>query len=59
MLIYFRDETARRVVQTLSERLRPGGTLLVGVSESLLRLDTALHCEEHDRVFVYRKVSAP
>jgi chemotaxis protein methyltransferase CheR len=59
VLIYFRDETARRVVETLSERLRPGGTLLVGISESLLRLNTALQCEEQGRVFVYRKAPAP
>jgi chemotaxis protein methyltransferase CheR len=55
VLIYFREQTARRVVETLSARLRPGGALLVGVSESLLRLNTDLHCEEHGHVFVYRK----
>jgi chemotaxis protein methyltransferase CheR len=57
VLIYFRDEIARRVVETLAARLRPGGSLLVGVSESLLRLNTDLHCEEHGHVFVYRKVA--
>jgi chemotaxis protein methyltransferase CheR len=58
VLIYFRDATASRVVAALSQRIRPGGALLVGVSESLLRFDTDLHCEEHGRVFVYRKVLA-
>jgi chemotaxis protein methyltransferase CheR len=59
VLIYFADHTARKVVESLSARLRAQGTLLVGVSESLLRLDTSLVCEEHGGVFVYRKLVTP
>jgi chemotaxis protein methyltransferase CheR len=55
VLIYFSDETASRVIATISEALVPGGALLVGVSESLLRLGTSLVCEEHEDVFLYRK----
>jgi chemotaxis protein methyltransferase CheR len=55
LLIYFRDEVVRRVVEQLSERLKPDGTLLVGVSESLMRFGTCLSCEERDGVFIYRK----
>lgn len=55
VLIYFRDETAIRVVGRLSSVLVPGGALLVGVSESLLRFGTELQCEEHGSVFLYRK----
>jgi chemotaxis protein methyltransferase CheR len=55
VLIYFRDETAARVVNTMAQQLRPGGVLLVGVSESLMRFGTALSCEEHAGVFSYRK----
>jgi chemotaxis protein methyltransferase CheR len=55
VLIYFSDETAAGVVARLAERLSPDGALLVGVSESLLRLGTALSCEELDGVFFYRK----
>jgi chemotaxis protein methyltransferase CheR len=55
VLIYFRDALARQLVEQLAELLRPGGVLLVGVSESLLRLTTRLKCEEHDGVFLYRK----
>jgi chemotaxis protein methyltransferase CheR len=55
VLIYFQDETAVRVVARLSDTLSPGGVLLVGVSESLLRFGTQLDCEEHGRVFLYRK----
>jgi chemotaxis protein methyltransferase CheR len=58
VLIYFREETAARVVNRMSELLRPGGVLLVGVSESLLRFGTALSCEEHSGVFSYRKAPA-
>lgn len=54
-LIYFRDETAVRVVERLSRVLVPGGVLLVGVSESLLRFGTQLACEERGSVFLYRK----
>jgi len=58
VLIYFRDETAARVVNTMAQQLRPGGVLLVGVSESLMRFGTALSCEEHAGVFSYRKARA-
>jgi len=55
VLIYFSDETVVQVIHALSSQLRPGGALLVGVSESLLRFGTALTCEEIDQVFYYRK----
>ncbi|MGK3994940.1 CheR family methyltransferase [Sorangium sp. So ce1024] len=55
VLIYFHDNTARWVVGNLSGALVAGGALLVGVSESLLRLGTALACEERGGVFIYRK----
>ena len=55
VLIYFRDEMASKVVENLSRNLQPDGALFVGVSESLMRLGTGLSCEEHDRVFFYRK----
>lgn len=55
VLIYFQDETARRVVETLSRALLPGGRLLVGTSESLLRFGTALVCEERRGAFFYTR----
>lgn len=57
VLIYFDDDAVRAVVAALAGRLRPGGLLIVGVSESLLRFGTALRCEEIDGVFCYRKPS--
>ena len=58
VLIYFTDETARRVVETLGRALRPSGYLLVGVSESLLRFGTSLRCEERGGSFFYQKVGS-
>jgi chemotaxis protein methyltransferase CheR len=55
VLIYFDDDTTRAVVESLSSRLRPGGALFVGISESLLRFGTSLECEELDGVFYYRQ----
>lgn len=55
VLIYFKDETARRVVESLTRALRPGGSLLVGTSESLLRFGTALVCEERRSAFFYTR----
>ena len=54
VLIYFDDQTARAVVNRLAGRLRVGGALFVGISESLIRLGTA--CEEQNGVFLYKKL---
>jgi chemotaxis protein methyltransferase CheR len=53
VLIYFQDETALRVVESLTRALAPGGSLVVGTSESLLRFGTALVCEERRGAFFY------
>ncbi|HET8933119.1 MAG TPA: protein-glutamate O-methyltransferase CheR [Polyangiales bacterium] len=55
LLIYFRDDVVRRVVDRLVAQLVPAGVLLVGVSESLMRFGAAVVCEEHAGAFVYRK----
>ncbi len=55
VLIYFQDSTARRVVESLTQALVPGGHLLVGTSESLLRFGTALLCEERRGAFFYTR----
>ena len=57
VLIYFRDDVVRRVVDMFAQRLRPGGRLVVGASESLLRFGTALRCEERAGAFLYVKES--
>jgi chemotaxis protein methyltransferase CheR len=55
VLIYFRDATIKAVVESLASTLNPGGYLLIGASESLLRFGAALRCEEHGGAFFYRK----
>ncbi|NMO18299.1 protein-glutamate O-methyltransferase CheR [Pyxidicoccus fallax] len=55
VLIYFNDDTARRVVDALTRALVPGGHLLVGTSESLMRFGTALSCEERRGAFFYTR----
>lgn len=58
VLIYFSDATAAAVVRRLAGALRPGGVLLVGVSESLHRLGAPLVCEERGGSFLYRRPAA-
>jgi chemotaxis protein methyltransferase CheR len=55
VLIYFRDETTEAVVARLHRALADDGRLLVGASESLLRLGTAFTCEERGGSFFYCK----
>jgi chemotaxis protein methyltransferase CheR len=55
VLIYFQDRVIERVVRHLSDALRPGGALLVGVAESLLRFGTPLECREQRGSFMYVK----
>jgi chemotaxis protein methyltransferase CheR len=55
VLIYFQDSTIEQVVNRLGQRLLPGGRLLVGASESLLRFNLGLTCEEQGGCFFYRK----
>ncbi len=58
VLIYFQDATAQRVVESLTRALVPGGHLLVGTSESLMRFGTALNCEERRGTFFYTKAGS-
>lgn len=55
VFIYFRDKTARAIAERMAMSLVPSGVLMVGISESLLRLGTSLDFEEHRGVFLYRR----
>jgi len=59
VLIYFDDATVMRVVSSLCYALVPGGTLVIGVSESLLRFGSALRCVEQRGTFLYQRPGAP
>ena len=55
VLIYFDLRSRRRVIDTLLERLLPGGYLLLGHSESLINLSTAFELVHLREDLVYRK----
>lgn len=58
VMIYFDMDVKRRVVGTFSEKLRPGGHLLVGRSESLLHVSTQFELRHLKNDMVYR-LAAP
>ncbi|HEY1697159.1 MAG TPA: CheR family methyltransferase [Polyangiaceae bacterium] len=57
VLIYFSDATVSAVAASLADTITPGGVLLVGTSESLLRFGTSFVCEERGGSFLYRAPS--
>jgi chemotaxis protein methyltransferase CheR len=59
VMIYFDLEARRRVVKTFRERLRPGGYLLLGHSESLLNVTGELEPVHLHDDLVYRKPRSP
>lgn len=55
VLIYFDLDGKRRVIETFERKLRPGGHLLLGHSESLINLTTSLELRHLKADLVYRK----
>ena len=55
VIIYFGAETKKRVVTTFEEKLRPGGYLLLGHSESLINLSNAFELRHLRNDLVYRR----
>jgi chemotaxis protein methyltransferase CheR len=55
VMIYFEDDTVRRVAAALGAALAPDGILVIGASESLLRLGTRMVCFERAGTFLYRQ----
>ena len=55
VLIYFRPELQRRVVESAEVALMPEGSLFLGPSESLLHLGTALLARDLGDCFCYRR----
>ncbi len=58
VIIYFDVETKRRVVRTFHQKLKPGGFLLLGHSESLINLSTDFELKHLRHDMVYRKPAA-
>lgn len=55
VIIYFDAETKRQVIRTFHDRLRPGGYLLLGHSESLINISSAFELSHLKRDLVYRR----
>ena len=55
VLLYFRTQRIQELLGRLGRLLTPGGYLVVGASESLLRFAPELEFEERGGVVVYRK----
>ena len=57
VIIYFDMETKARVIRTFEEKLRPGGYLLLGHSESLINITNAFELCHLRNDMVYRRPS--
>lgn len=55
VMIYFDVQSRRRVIDLFYERLRPGGYLMLGHSESLLNISTAFELVHLSEDLVYRR----
>jgi chemotaxis protein methyltransferase CheR len=55
VIIYFDLATKKRVIDTFYEKLRPGGYLLLGHSESLINISSAFELKHLKRDLVYRR----
>jgi chemotaxis protein methyltransferase CheR len=55
VIIYFDQETKKQVIDSFYDRLRPGGYLLLGHSESLITLSTAFELCHLRNDLVYRR----
>lgn len=59
VLIYFDLPTKKRVVELFHRKLRPNGYLLLGHSESLINITTALALRHFKHDMVYQKPESP
>ena len=55
VIIYFDLETKKQVIKTFHDKLRPGGYLLLGHSESLINVTTSFELKHLSRDLVYRR----
>ena len=55
VLIYFDDDSTRKVVASFYDALRPGGHILLGHSESVGRITSAFQLERSGDMLVYMK----
>jgi chemotaxis protein methyltransferase CheR len=55
VIIYFDADTKKRVIKTFHDKLRPGGYLLLGHSESLVNVTADFELKHLSRDLVYRR----
>ena len=55
VIIYFDTDAKRRLIQTFWEKLKPGGHLLLGHSESLINLSNSFELRHLRNELVYRR----
>jgi chemotaxis protein methyltransferase CheR len=58
VMIYFRPDTTRRLVERYHEILLDGGVLFLGHSETLWGISEVFRLEEREKIFYYRKPRA-
>ena len=58
VLIYFDDETKKKCIENIYRRLKKGGFLFLGLSESLTRITSLFEPVRLKRTVVYRKPEA-
>jgi chemotaxis protein methyltransferase CheR len=58
VMIYFRSDTTRRLVERFHESLFEGGVLFLGHSETLWGISEAFRLEQREKIFYYRKLRA-
>jgi chemotaxis protein methyltransferase CheR len=58
VMIYFRSDTTRRLVERFHESLFDGGVLFLGHSETLWGISEAFRLEQREKIFYYRKPRA-
>ena len=59
VMIYFRSETTRRLVDRFHRILLDGGVLFLGHSETLWGISERFQLEEREKIFFYRKPRPP
>jgi chemotaxis protein methyltransferase CheR len=59
VIIYFDPPTKKKVIQSLGEKLTPGGYLLLGHAESLINISNAFELRHLKNDLVYQKPGKP
>jgi chemotaxis methyl-accepting protein methylase len=57
VLIYFKKERQYKVLNSLVDRMRPGGVLIVGMAEAQGWVNSAVKKINNDKVQAYQKVA--